>query len=256
MLKDKKILLVGCTGVLGEAHAHAILEAGADLVIADLAGKHLHDLSKKISCPSIEIDCRDEKSIVNAVASAFDMVGKFDGAIYNVAVTSEYLSKLTSNPFPSFEDYPLDLWNETITVNLTGAFLFAREVLKFLNSSGSSIVLVSSIYGVVGPDHKIYSQEAFNTFPGYSASKAGILGLVRWLATLFADKNIRINALSPGGVFNGHPERFYSNYSARTPMNRMASPSDITGAMLFLLSDSSQYMTGQNLIVDGGLTAW
>lgn len=256
MLKDKKILLVGCTGVLGVAHSQTLIAAGAELVIADLPGKRLKDMSNELSCPAIEIDCANEKSVVSAIASAYDIVGSFDGAIYNVAVTSEYLSRLSSNPFPSFEEYPLDLWNETLTVNLTGAFLFTREVLKFLSPSRSSIVLVSSIYGVVGPDHNIYKQESFNTFPGYSASKAGIIGLVRWLATLLAERNIRINALSPGGVFNGHSESFNSNYSARTPMNRMASPSDITGAMLFLLSDLSHYITGQNLIVDGGLTAW
>lgn len=256
MIKGKRILLVGCTGVLGVAHAKAIIQAGAELVIADLPSQKLQDLSNELSCPAIEIDCRSETSVVNAVASANDTAGTFDGAIYNVAVTSEYLSRLSTNPFPPFEEYPLDLWNETLMVNLTGAFLFTREVSKYLSPSRSSIVLVSSIYGVVGPDHTIYNNEPFNTFPGYSASKAGILGLVRWLSTLFADRNIRINSLSPGGVFNQHSDSFNAKYSARTPMNRMASPADITGAMIFLLSDASGYMTGQNLIIDGGLTAW
>jgi NAD(P)-dependent dehydrogenase (short-subunit alcohol dehydrogenase family) len=255
-LKGKTVLLFGACGVLGRAHAKAIAEAGAHLVIADLPTQVLKNLSRDLKCPFFGVDCRSEESIVSAISSAHMEFGDFDGAIYNVAITSEYFSGLSSDPFPAFEDYPLDLWNETLAVNLTGAFLFAREVSKYLKSASSSLVLVSSIYGVVGPDHSLYDGESFNTFPGYSASKAGILGLVRWLATLLAKKNIRVNALSPGGVFNGHSNSFRTNYSARTPMNRMASPSDITGAMIYLLSDTSVYMTGQNLIVDGGLTAW
>ena len=147
------------------------------------------------------------------------------------------------------------MWNKTLSINLSGAFVFCREVSSALRSN-ASVLLVSSIYGVVGPDHRIYQGESFNTFPGYSASKAGIVGLVHWLATLWGPRGIRINALSPGGVFNHQSASFVEKYSYRVPMARMASPTDISGPFLFLLSDNSSYITGQNIVVDGGLTSW
>ena len=108
----------------------------------------------------------------------------------------------------------------------------------------------------MGPDHSIYEGQSFRSLPGYSASKSGIIGLARWLATWWAEDNIRVNALSPGGVKNRQPVDFVANYSSRTPLGRMANPSDIAASLVFLLSDASSYYTGQNLIVDGGLTAW
>ena len=256
-LRGKKILLMGCCGVLGKAHSFAIKNAGADLVLADRPGSLLIELAGELDCPYVFIDCTVEESIVLGVSEAHNKVGDFDCAVYNAAITSEGLASIYEIPFPEFSQYPLDLWNQVILVNLTGAFLFSREVSKFFdNFSAPSLVFVSSVYGVVSPDHSIYEGQSFNTFPGYSASKSGLLGLMRWLATLLASKGIRVNSLSPGGVYNGQPESFVNRYSQRTPMGRMANPTDITGALLFLLSDQSQYMTGHNLIVDGGLTAW
>ena len=256
-LKGKNILLMGSCGVLGRAHAFAIKNAGADLVLADRPGSHLIELAGELDCPYVFIDCTVEESIVLGVSEAHSKVGDFDCAVYNAAITSEGLASISATPFPEFSQYPLDLWNQVISVNLTGAFLFSREVSKFFNNlSAPSLVFVSSIYGIVGPDHSIYDGEPFDTFPGYSASKSGLLGLMRWLATLLASKGIRVNSLSPGGVYNGQSESFVNRYSQRTPIGRMADPSDITGALLFLLSDQSEYMTGHNLIVDGGLTAW
>jgi NAD(P)-dependent dehydrogenase (short-subunit alcohol dehydrogenase family) len=256
-LIGKKILLMGSCGVLGRAHSFAIQKAGADLVLADRPGSSLIELAGELGCPYVFIDCTVEESVVSGISEAHDKIGEFDGAVYNAAITSEGLASISADPFPEFRRYPLDLWNQVILVNLTGAFLFSREVSKFFSiASSPSLVFVSSIYGVVAPDHSIYNGEAFNTFAGYSASKSGLLGLTRWLSTLFASKRIRVNALSPGGVFNGQPESFVKRYSLRTPLGRMAEPSDITGALLFLLSEQSEYMTGHNLIVDGGFTAW
>jgi NAD(P)-dependent dehydrogenase (short-subunit alcohol dehydrogenase family) len=144
-----------------------------------------------------------------------------------------------------------------LRTNLTGVFLVAREGGKaMLASGGGSLINVSSIYGVVGPDHRIYEDMPFGSFPAYSAGKAGVHGLTLWLATYWGRKGIRVNTLVPGGVFNGQREEFTHRYSERTPMGRMASSDDLIGMVIYLASDASCYCTGQQFIVDGGLTAW
>jgi NAD(P)-dependent dehydrogenase (short-subunit alcohol dehydrogenase family) len=160
--------------------------------------------------------------------------------------------------FTPFEDYPLALWQKTLDVNLTGSFLVARETGRVMKEAGKggSLINVSSIYGVMGPDHRIYEDQDFASFAGYSASKAGILGLTQWLATWWAKDNIRVNCLVPGGVYNGQNEKFVQAYNNRIPLGRMAKPEDLTGMVIYLLSDSSSYCTGGVYNVDGGLGAW
>ena len=174
----------------------------------------------------------------------------------NAAATGEFLMK-EGDAFAPFEDYPLAVWKRTIDVNLTGTFLVARAAGRAMKESGGgSLVTVSSVYGLVGPDHRIYDEQSFKSFAGYSASKAGVLGLTRWLATWWGKDGVRVNCLTPGGVYNDHNPAFADAYSNRTPMNRMADRDDMVGMLLFLLSDASAYCTGQNYIVDGGFTAW
>jgi 2-deoxy-D-gluconate 3-dehydrogenase len=160
----------------------------------------------------------------------------------------------------AFENYPLVLWQQAINVNLTGAFLCIQAVVEpMLKQSSGSIINLSSMYGLVGPDQRIYEK------PGsparfkpvyYPVTKAGILGLTRYVATYYASKGIRANALTPGGIFNDNDEDFLQNYSVRAVMGRMARKDEMNGALLFLASDASSYMTGANLVVDGGWTAW
>lgn len=159
-----------------------------------------------------------------------------------------------------FEEYPLQAWNQALEVNLTGAFLCCQAAARPMLAQGKGVIInLSSIYGLAGPDQRLYQR------PGsppqykpayYSVTKWGILGLTQYLATYFAGKNIRVNAISPGGVYNGHDEAFVQSYSAKTVLGRMAAKDDMNGALLFLASDASQYMTGANLVVDGGWTAW
>jgi 2-deoxy-D-gluconate 3-dehydrogenase len=160
----------------------------------------------------------------------------------------------------TFEDFPLEDWNQALGVNLTGSFLACQAVAGPMRHQGSgSIVNICSTYGLVGPDQRIYQRagEAPRYKPVYySVTKAGILGLTRYLATYFAGTNIRVNALTPGGVYNDHDDEFVRNYSARTVLGRMARKDEMNGALLFLASDASSYMTGANLVVDGGWTAW
>jgi 2-deoxy-D-gluconate 3-dehydrogenase len=160
-----------------------------------------------------------------------------------------------------FEDFPLSEWNAALNVNLTGMFLVTQACVKPILERGNSgsIINVCSTYGLNGPDQRLYVKDgkrvAFKPVY-YSVTKAGVLGFTRYLAAYYAGSDIRVNALTPGGVFNQHEEYFVSNYSARTILGRMARADEMNGALLFLASDASSYMTGGNLVVDGGWTAW
>jgi 2-deoxy-D-gluconate 3-dehydrogenase len=255
-IKGKRVLLMGACGILGRAHARILVEHEARLIIADRPGSAVLEDAKSLGIYGVEIDAADEAMMINGVTKAAKQYDGLDGAIFNAAITSEGLTAI-GDPFHAFEDYPLVLWQKAIDVNLTGAFLFAREAGKVLkNGGGGSLISVASTYGVVGPDHRIYNGQSFQSFPAYSASKAGIIGLTRWLATWWGKDKIRVNCVSPGGVFNNHNERFTAAYGNRTPMGRMADKDEITGILIYLLSDSSRYCTGQNFVIDGGFTAW
>jgi len=255
-IHGKRVLLMGACGVLGRAHTKLLVENGAKLIICDMPGSTVLEDAAELNIPAFEIDAGNEQSIIIGTTEAASCYNGLDGAVFNAAITGEALAA-GGNAFPDFEDYPLDLWQKAIDINLTGAFLFAREAGKILKAGGGgSLINIASIYGIVGPDHRLYEDQTFKSFPAYSASKAGIIGLSRWLATWWSKDNIRVNCVTPGGVYNNHNKKFVDAYSNRTPMGRMADREDITGAIIYLLSDSSKYCTGQNLIVDGGLTAW
>ncbi|HSM24370.1 MAG TPA: SDR family oxidoreductase, partial [Anaerolineaceae bacterium] len=160
----------------------------------------------------------------------------------------------------SFEDYPVEMFRESLDVNLTGMFLCSQAAVKaMLTDKKGSIINICSTYGLVGPDQRLYEREGQPkqykpVF--YTVSKAGVLGLTKYLATYYMGTQIRVNALTPGGVYNQHDEIFTERYSARTVLGRMAEQDEMNGACLFLASDASSYMTGANLVVDGGWTAW
>lgn len=255
-IKGKKIILMGVTGVLGRSFLDFFVKEHAKIVIADKPSADLNRLSKEYNVPKIEIDLSKEKDVINGIKKYKKIYKILDGAVFNSAITSEELGK-KNLPSLGFTNYPLKLWNKTLQVNLTGAFLFSRECGKiFQQQSFGSLINISSIYGVVAPDHRIYKNQSFNTFPAYSASKFGLIGLTKWLSTLWAQNNIRVNSVSPGGVFNNHNKKFKKKYSLRVPMSRMANKNDINGVLLYLLSDNSSYCTGQNFVIDGGLSVW
>ena len=177
----------------------------------------------------------------------------------NAATKTENLE----NYFTPFEAFSLETWREVMAVNLDGMFLVARAAGKAIarGGRGGSIVMTSSIYGVVAPDPRIYEGSkymgrAISTPAVYAASKAGVIGLARYLSTYWAPQNIRVNVLTPGGVESGQNDTFRDRYATRVPLARMARPDELIGALLFLASDASSYVTGQNIVVDGGLTAW
>lgn len=255
-ITGKRILLVGATGVLGRGYARAFVEEGASVAIADRAQSDVLAYASELGCFGVEMDVASEDSVAAGVKAAHAALGGFDGVVNNAAATGEGLMA-AGEAFAPFEDYPLAVWQKTLDVNLTGTFLVAREAGKRMKQDGGgSLVNVASIYGLVGPDHRIYEGQPFKSFPGYSASKAGVLGLTRWLATWWGQDGIRVNCVTPGGVFNGHNEAFVQAYANRTPMGRMAERDEMIGMMIYLLSDASSYCTGQNFAVDGGFTAW
>jgi NAD(P)-dependent dehydrogenase (short-subunit alcohol dehydrogenase family) len=165
--------------------------------------------------------------------------------------------------FAPFEEYSLEQWREIMAVNIDGMFLVAQAVGKQMveQGNGGSIIQTASIYGVMAPDQRIYKESFYmgrqiNTPAVYAASKAAVIGLTKYLATYWADKGIRVNTITPGGVESGQNEEFKRNYAARIPLGRMADRNEMVGALIYLASDASSYVTGHNLIVDGGLQAW
>jgi NAD(P)-dependent dehydrogenase (short-subunit alcohol dehydrogenase family) len=196
-----------------------------------------------------------EADVVGLFQEVMKKFGRVDAVLNNAAATGEHLMRQGA-VFTSFEDSTLAVWEQAIRVNLTGVYLVAREGGKaMLKSGGGSMVNVSSTYGVVGPDHRIYEGMKFNSLPSYAAAKAGVHGLTRWLATYWGDKGIRVNTLVPGGVENNHDPEFVRRYTARVPLGRMAKREDMVGMMIYLVSDASAYSTGQQFFVDGGWTA-
>ena len=254
MIKGKKILLIGASGILGSHYVERFLREKTKLVAIDISGKKFELIKKKFKkAKYFECDVRNEKNLKLVIQQALKYLKGLDCLIYNAAATQESFLK-NKIKFPKFENYPLDLWKLSLDVNLTGAFLAARETNNDLKKNKGSIIFVSSIYGLVSPDHRIYKNQKFKSIPAYSASKAGIIGLAKWLASWNAGK-VRVNVVSPGGVYNKHNKKFLKSYGTKTLVGRMAKPEEIFGIFKYLISSSASYVTGQNFIIDGGYTS-
>ncbi len=260
-LTGKVVVITGGTGLLGSAYCQGMAEHGAHVVMADLAtadpvgkAKAIQTADGSEAC-GINCDVSSEADVVNLFELVMAKFGRVDVVLNNAAATGEHLMR-QGEVFTSFEDSTLAVWESAIRVNLTGVYLVAREGGKaMLKGGGGSLVNVSSTYGVVGPDHRIYEGMKFNSLPSYAAAKAGVHGLTRWLATYWGDKGVRVNTLVPGGVHNNQDAEFVRRYSSRVPLGRMARREDMVGMMIFLASDASAYCTGQQYFVGGGWTA-
>jgi NAD(P)-dependent dehydrogenase (short-subunit alcohol dehydrogenase family) len=262
-LKDKHVVVTGACGILGSSFVRALATEGAHVAVVDLnfdAAKSLCDevnTASDVNCIPIVCDITDPASVTRMIEEVLTQYSGIDVLLNNAAGKSSDLKQF----FAPFEDYSLSQWREIMSVNIDGMFLVAQAVGKQMIAQGKgSIIQTSSIYGVVAPDQSIYKGSSYlggeiNTPAVYSASKAAVLGLTRYLATYWADKGIRVNSISPGGVESGQNDTFKENYSRRVPMGRMAQADELVGAILYLASDASSYVTGQNLIVDGGLSA-
>jgi NAD(P)-dependent dehydrogenase (short-subunit alcohol dehydrogenase family) len=267
-LSNQIAIVTGGAGLLGSEFSTTLAEAGAKVVIVDKDGSSGSIIADSLcqsglEAISIETDITDRRSIQEMVLKTIETFGSPNILVNSAALDPKFdphQAKNSSFGSGAFEDYPIEAWNKALEVNLTGTFLCCQAVVKSMLEQGSgNIINMSSIYGVVAPDQRLYQREdqAQKYKPVYySVTKAGILGLTRYLAAYYAGKNIRVNAISPGGVFNGHDEEFIQAYSTRAIIGRMAEKDEMNGALLFLASEASAYMTGANLIVDGGWTTW
>jgi NAD(P)-dependent dehydrogenase (short-subunit alcohol dehydrogenase family) len=259
----KHIIVAGGAGQIGFAMVQILADAGAAVTIADIdtemAAQKLADAGSEEWCNRVKVLKLDvsDASEIEAFAKQIEMqFGKVDGLVncFHYKGNTRKLDT-SSNFFASFEDYPLEAWELVHNVNLRGSFLLSQKLLPLMKNGGV-IVNISSTYGNVSANKSIYGASGINSPVAYATSKAALINLTRYMATHLADKGIRVNCLSPGGVFNNQSEEFIQNYTRLTPLGRMAKAEDYQGAILFLMSDASAYMTGANLIVDGGWTAW
>jgi NAD(P)-dependent dehydrogenase (short-subunit alcohol dehydrogenase family) len=265
-LSDQVAIITGGAGLLGTQYSHTLASAGAHVVIADINGQDARRLAKEVTDSSgveavdIETDVTRPDDVQAMVATALGRFGRIDILVNNAAIDPKFDPMHAKQHTNRFEDYPFDAWQKSISVNITGMFLCAQAVVPvMLKASRGVIVNISSTYGVVGPDQRLYQREGESPQykpVTYTVSKAAALGLTRYLATYLAETGIRVNALTPGGVYADHDDEFVRRYSAKTVLGRMANADEIASALLFLVSDASSYMTGANLVVDGGWTAW
>jgi len=271
-LTDRVAIVTGGPGLLGKEFCQTLAEAGATVVVADINADGVSALTTTLiktgyHAMGVATDITQPASVNALVEETLMTYGRLDILVNSAALDPKFdpqalaeMAKL-GTVSGSFEDYPLDSWKTALDVNLTGMFLCCQAAVKPMLAQGKkgSIINICSTYGLVAPDQRIYQREGKQTSYKpvyYSVTKAGVLGLTRYLATYYAGTEIRVNALTPGGIYNDHDEVFLNAYSARTVMGRMASKDEMNGALLFLASDASSYMTGSNLIVDGGWTAW
>ena len=258
-LSGRNVLITGGAGYIGLAVGEVLIELGATVAILDLDAaacrERVATLSKlrENSAVSAPCDLKDEEATRAAVEKAIGDMGGLDILVHCAAYVGT--TKLPGWNVP-FEQQTVEAWDAAMRVNLTSAFVMVQAAKDALEASGhGSVVFFGSQYGMIGPDMSLYQGTSMGNPAGGAASKAGLLLLTRWLATVLAP-DVRVNSISPGGVWRNQPEEFHKRYVAKTPLGRMAVEDDLKGAVAYLASDLSAYVTGHNLVVDGGFTAW
>ena len=265
-IKGKTIIVTGGLGQIGSSYCQTLGEYGANIVILDLSEYNLepsHNTTKLIDTGQaiyITTDITDKNSLSEALKKIESEFGTPYGLINNAGLDSPPNSSSESNG--PFETYDENIWDKVIDVNLKGLFLSCQILGSAIAKAGrGSIINIGSIYGILSPDQRLYEYrrdlgEVFFKPIAYSASKSGIYGLSRYLSTYWAKNKVRVNTLTLGGVFNNQDQQFLEEYYKKVPLGRMASSDEYGGAIVFLLSEASSYMTGSNLVMDGGLSAW
>lgn len=260
-LDGQVALVTGGAGILGQRFCQGLADAGAQVAVVDLFGDKADEAATLIGpqAAGFACDVSDAASVKACVDAVMARFGRIDVLVNNAATKTADIQACMA----PFEDYKIETWREIMSVNIDGMFLMAQAVGKTMLAAGikGRIVQTASIYGVVGPDNRIYEGSFYlggqiNTPAVYSASKAGVVGFTKWLATYWAAKGIRVNCIVPGGVSSGQNGVFNDLYSARVPLGRMAEAEEMVPPLLFLASEASSYVTGHVLMVDGGWTAW
>lgn len=242
-LNNKIVIVTGGNGLIGKSIVEKIISEGGTCINAEIASKQEH-ASEIIKC-----DITDESSIRASIAYVLEKYGRIDGLVNNAYPrTQDWAVK--------FEDIPVDSWRKNVDMQLNSIFMLCQQIIPIMKQNNcGSIVNISSIYGTVGPDFDVYSGTNMTMPAAYSAIKGGVVNFSRYLASYYGRDNIRVNCVSPGGIFDHQSAIFVNNYERKVPLGRMGTPADISPAVSFLLSDESSYITGHNLMVDGGWTA-
>src|SRR5262245_48519179 len=267
-LSGRTAVLTGGAGLLGRQYLRTLLSAGARVLVADLDGDAaLREVAAAIAdiggeAMGLAVDVTRQKDVAAMTDAALSRWGRIDILINNAAIDPKVDVRPDCAFCNTFEDFPLTLWQQSLDVNLTGAFLCAQAAGRVMVRAGRGVIVnVSSAYGLVAPDQRLYQrddEEKQRLFKpaSYAVTKTAIAHLTRYLAAYWGPSGIRVNTLTPHGIFNGHDPGFVRRYNSRTPLGRMARNDEMNGPLLFLVSDASSYMTGANLVVDGGWTAW
>ncbi len=267
-LGGRVAVVTGGAGLLGAEFCRTLAEGGAAVAVVDLNAAAAQRVATDLCAAGYQAagygtDVTARDAVQALVASVVKDLGRLDILVNSAALDPKFDAAASEKGIApgNFEDYPLEQWNAALNVNLTGLFLITQACVRPMLQQGrkGSIINICSTYGLNGPDQRIYVKDgrrvAFKPVY-YTVTKAGVLGFTKYLAAYYAETEIRVNALTPGGVFNNHEEYFVQNYSAKTILGRMARKDEMNGALLFLASDASSYMTGSNVVVDGGWTAW
>lgn len=263
-LDGRIAMITGGAGMLAQEFAKALLDQGAAVVMADVDGTRCEervaailkdgsdDIKQRALAVELDVSRKDQwEKVAQQILRRF---GKIDILVNNAAITNATRSEGYSADFSEFKT---DDWQQIMGVNLTGTFLGCQVVGGNMVARGKgAIINIASLYGVTSPNHRIYGGTGVAQPVAYSVSKAGVIALTRYLATLWAEKGVRVNSLTPGGVFDNQSESFLSRYGNLSPMGRMAERQEMRGALIYLASDASSYCTGHNLVVDGGWTVW
>jgi NAD(P)-dependent dehydrogenase (short-subunit alcohol dehydrogenase family) len=266
-LAGRVILITGGAGLLGAEHAAAIAEAGGIPVIADVRGADAERTARAVqeryggAASALELDVTSRASCEAGLARVLSVHGRLDGLVNNAALNPKVEG--AGLAATRFENYSLELWNRELSVGLSGAFLCAQVFGAYMAAHGGGVIVnIASDLALIAPDQRIYRRAGLAPHEQpvkpvtYSVVKGGLVMLTKYLATYWADAGVRVNALVPGGVYAGQPEDFVEKLTQLIPMGRMARKDEYRAALVFLCSDASSYMTGSNLVIDGGRTCW
>ena len=264
-LEGRNIVITGSSGLLGSQYANTLSSAGANIILLDidttknekLKSALVKKYKNKISAYTLDISNQTE---VNKTSKKIMKdFKKIDGLINNAAYTSKGAKEKSDNAFGSFENFPIDIWQKSLDINLSGVFFCSQAFGKIMAKQGKGVIVnIASTYGLVGADQRIYGKSGLNLPISYAATKGAIVNFTRYLAAYWHGKNIRVNTLSPGGVMDKtyQEKSFIKKYSDKTILGRMANKDEYRGVIQFMCSDSSSYMNGHNLVMDGGRSVW
>ena len=246
-LEGKVCVITGAEGFLGKHYSKAIKEAGGTSVSLDVVGE-----------PDFKVDITDEEAVKEVIEKVVAKYGRVDVLINNAAMNPAVGSEESKKQFVPIDEYPVELWAKELGVNLTGMFICSKAVIPLMKKQGKGVIVnVASEVSEIAHDHRVYNTPGKYKSPAYVTSKTGVVGLTRALAAQLGQYNIRVNSFSPGGVENpAMPKDFVERFGGANMFSRMAQPDEYNAAIVFLCSDASSFMTGHNLVIDGGKSVW